>query len=151
MTLHLTITRLSFAPSTNSRQSFDTRETEKVENPEAGDPKAANDEKEEITEVNANGEEVDHAGRPVQGSKESEKGDGGHVGENGGQGADRGDRVQARNIHAQVSDEPWLIQLQPSRPVSVVPTRGEPSLNDMMGVMKDLADRIDGVDWGTGR
>lgn len=49
-------------------------------------------------------------------------------------------------------DEPWLVQLQPSRPVSVVPAmKGDLGLNDVMDLMESVASRIDGLDWGTGR
>jgi hypothetical protein len=49
------------------------------------------------------------------------------------------------------ASEPYLLQLQPSRPVQAVSIRGEPGLEDMMRVMRDVADRIEGVHWETGR
>jgi len=47
--------------------------------------------------------------------------------------------------------EPYLVQLQPGRPVGAVSGPRELNLQDMMGVMRDVADRIDGLEWETGR
>jgi hypothetical protein len=49
------------------------------------------------------------------------------------------------------TSEPYLVQLEPSKPLQAVPTRGEPGVQDVMGMMRDVADRIDGLEWGTGR
>lgn len=47
--------------------------------------------------------------------------------------------------------EPYLVQLQPGRPVGAVAPRGELNLQDMMRVMQDVSSRIDGLEWETGR
>jgi hypothetical protein len=49
------------------------------------------------------------------------------------------------------ASEPYLVQLSPARPVHAVTTRNEAGLGDVMRMMRDVADRIDGLDWGTGR
>lgn len=49
------------------------------------------------------------------------------------------------------TSEPYLLTLQPSRPVQAISIRGEPGLEDMMRVMRDVADRMEGVQWETGR
>ncbi|KAK4684493.1 hypothetical protein P7C73_g5680, partial [Tremellales sp. Uapishka_1] len=50
------------------------------------------------------------------------------------------------------TSEPWLIHLQPSKPVSgVTSNRGELNLNEMMNLMKGFIDRIDGLEWSSGR
>lgn len=49
------------------------------------------------------------------------------------------------------SSEPYLVQLEPSRPIPSQPTRGEPAALDVMGAMRDLTGRIDGLYWSTGR
>ena len=46
---------------------------------------------------------------------------------------------------------PYLVQLSPSRSVQAVPQRGEPSLTDVMRMMRDVASRVEMLDWGTGR
>lgn len=62
--------------------------------------------------------------------------------------ADNPDKVD----HAETdTGEPYLVQLSPARPVQAVTTRNEAGLGDMMRMMRDVADRIDGLDWGTGR
>lgn len=47
--------------------------------------------------------------------------------------------------------EPYLVQLQPGRPVSLVAGPRELSLQDMMRVMREVTERIDGLEWETGR
>ncbi|KAL1407673.1 hypothetical protein Q8F55_007106 [Vanrija albida] len=48
--------------------------------------------------------------------------------------------------------EPYLVQLQPGKPVgAVASTRGEPNLQDTMRIMQDVSKRIDGLEWETGR
>ncbi len=47
--------------------------------------------------------------------------------------------------------EPYLVELQPSRPVQAVASRKEVGLQDTMRLMRDVADRIDGLEWSTGR
>ncbi|ORY33136.1 hypothetical protein BCR39DRAFT_333345 [Naematelia encephala] len=47
------------------------------------------------------------------------------------------------------TSEPYLVQLQPSRPVPAVGSLGVIGLQDMMRVMQEVAARIDGVDWST--
>jgi len=49
------------------------------------------------------------------------------------------------------TSEPYLVQLEPSRPIAAVAGRGEVGLQDVMSAMRDVADRIDGLEWGTGR
>ncbi|ORX39139.1 hypothetical protein BD324DRAFT_312530 [Kockovaella imperatae] len=49
------------------------------------------------------------------------------------------------------SSKPYIVQLSPSRSVQTVPPRGEPSLVDIMNMMRDVAGRVDMLDWGTGR
>jgi len=49
------------------------------------------------------------------------------------------------------SSEPYLVELQPSRPVQAVASRGDVGLQDTMRIMRDTADRIDGLEWSTGR
>ncbi|TXT13201.1 hypothetical protein VHUM_01602 [Vanrija humicola] len=54
--------------------------------------------------------------------------------------------------HADHATEPYLVQLQPGKPVgAVASSRGEPNLQDTMRIMQDVAQRIDGLEWETGR
>ncbi|WWD21376.1 hypothetical protein CI109_105861 [Kwoniella shandongensis] len=48
--------------------------------------------------------------------------------------------------------EPYLVQIHPSRPVNPVPIPGDVGLQDMIGLMRDLAGRVDvdGLEWSTG-
>lgn len=48
------------------------------------------------------------------------------------------------------TSEPYLVQLQPARPVSSVAPRGELTLQDAMRVMQDTAARVEGLKWETG-
>lgn len=48
------------------------------------------------------------------------------------------------------TSEPYLVQLQPARPVSSVAPRGELTLQDAMRVMQDTAGRVEGLKWETG-
>lgn len=49
------------------------------------------------------------------------------------------------------STEPFLVELQPARPVQAVPSRGEVGLQDTMRFMRTAAGRVDGLEWSTGR
>lgn len=49
------------------------------------------------------------------------------------------------------SSEPYLVQLEPSRPIPSQPSRNEPVALDVMGVMGDFSSRIEGLHWSTGR
>ncbi|ADV23108.1 Hypothetical Protein CGB_F5520W [Cryptococcus gattii WM276] len=48
-------------------------------------------------------------------------------------------------------DEPYLVQLQPSRPVYAIAPTGDIGLQDTIGVMQSTAGRIDGLEWSTGQ
>ncbi|KAK1922584.1 hypothetical protein DB88DRAFT_541702 [Papiliotrema laurentii] len=48
------------------------------------------------------------------------------------------------------SSEPYLVQLQPSRPISGVAARGELGMTELVDLMRATADRIDGLEWGSG-
>lgn len=48
-------------------------------------------------------------------------------------------------------DEPYLVQLQPSRPVYAIAPPGDIGLQDMIGVMQSTAGRLDGLEWSTGQ
>ena len=48
------------------------------------------------------------------------------------------------------SSEPYLLQLQPSRPISGVASRAEIGMVELVDLMRSVAERIDGVEWGTG-
>jgi hypothetical protein len=50
-----------------------------------------------------------------------------------------------------LSAEPFLVQLEPSRPIPSQPSRNEPVALDVMGVMRDFTSRIEGLHWSTGR
>jgi hypothetical protein len=47
--------------------------------------------------------------------------------------------------------EPYLVQLHPGRPVPANAPKPEIGFQDMMRVMRDVADRIDGIAWESGR
>ena len=49
------------------------------------------------------------------------------------------------------SAEPYLVQLEPSRPIPSQPSRNEPVAMDVMGLMRDFSSRIDGLHWSSGR
>ena len=49
------------------------------------------------------------------------------------------------------TDEPYLVQLHPSKPIPSVTSRGEVSLADVVDLMRGMAGRVDGLEWGTGR
>ncbi|KGB75812.1 hypothetical protein CNBG_1650 [Cryptococcus deuterogattii R265] len=48
-------------------------------------------------------------------------------------------------------DEPYLVQLQPSRPVYAIAPTGDIGLQDMIGFMQSTAGRLDGLEWSTGQ
>ncbi|WVQ73650.1 hypothetical protein IAR50_003230 [Cryptococcus sp. DSM 104548] len=47
-------------------------------------------------------------------------------------------------------NEPYIVQLRPSRPVHAIAQRGDLSLADMVGVMRVVAGNVDGLEWSTG-
>lgn len=49
------------------------------------------------------------------------------------------------------TDEPYLVQLHPSKPIPSVTSRGEVSLADVVDLMRGMAGRVDGLEWATGR
>ena len=51
----------------------------------------------------------------------------------------------------QETSEPFIVQLQPSKPISGVPARGEMLVGEVIEQMWAVARRIDGLVWGTGR
>ncbi|TYJ52048.1 hypothetical protein B9479_007349 [Cryptococcus floricola] len=62
-------------------------------------------------------------------------------------------RISTSSSEAEESpakNEPYLVQLRPSRPVHAIAQRGDLSLMDMVGVMRVMAGRVDGLEWSTG-
>lgn len=47
--------------------------------------------------------------------------------------------------------EPFLVELHPAKPISGIATRGELGVSEMIQLIKGMAGRIDGLEWGTGR
>jgi len=50
-----------------------------------------------------------------------------------------------------LSAEPYLVQLEPSRPIPSQPSRNEPVAMEVMGIMRDFSSRIEGLHWSSGR
>lgn len=60
-------------------------------------------------------------------------------------------RVLGTEDKPENTSEPYLVQLCPARPVNAMPSKGEPSPQDMMLIIQEMSEKIDGLKWESGR